>query len=74
MMSGGRLVYRHTFFREGQDANEQLVLETNYRRIARPDGDANETFGRALGDAVQTSRDREAQAAAQNEFTEQLNE
>lgn len=73
-LSGGRLVYRHSFFREGQTAHENLVLESSYRRIARSNGDASETFGRALLDAERTNRVREAQAAAQNEFTEQLNE
>ncbi len=31
----GSVVYRHSFLREGQDQNQLLVLDTEYRRISR---------------------------------------
>jgi len=65
----GRLTYRHTFFREGQDRNELAVFETEYRRNVLS-GDV--ALARALleearlRDAATKARQREMAAAQQN--------
>lgn len=71
---GGRLLYRHSFAREGADAKELLVLDTSYVRDAEPGGDRRETMARALSDAWMTGRMREWGIAQANEATTMLNE
>lgn len=70
----GRIMYRHLFAREGQQQHQQLVLDTEYRRIARDGGDGDESLDRALDDATDTARDRLRSAALQNQFTFALNQ
>ncbi len=70
---GGRIMYRHSFFREGQDENQMLVMETAYRRIAQPEGDADDTTARALSSIRENAINAEQIAADQNRRTEELN-
>ena len=70
---GGRMMYRHTFLREGRDENQLMVLETAYRRIAQPGGDRNEAISRALSDVQRTAQEVERLAAEQNRRTTELN-
>ncbi len=67
---GGRLTYRHAFYREGQDKRELTVLDTNYERI----GDQRDTLRRSLGDVRQTALQREAVIAQINQKTMELND
>lgn len=70
----GRLMYSHTFYREGQDHRELLMLDTAYRRIALENTGRVETLGRAVQDAQAQARQREEAVAAQNAYTEELNQ
>ena len=71
---GNRLMYRHSFLREGHDAKELVVLETAFKREALVNGDAADTLGRTLG-AIQTSAaNREHELARQNADSDQLND
>jgi hypothetical protein len=71
---GGRLMYRHAFYREGQEQRELAVFETAYRRIARAGGDRDETLSRALADAAATAQQREFERQRQNELTNLVNQ
>jgi hypothetical protein len=71
---GGRLVHRHAFYREGQQARQLMVLDTAYQRWALPGGNRAESLARALGDAAATTQLREWQRVMQNVQTEALNE
>ena len=70
----GNMMYRHSFFREGQNERQTLVLDTEYRRVPLPGGDRRDTVARALNDAQQNARLREAQLLQQNQFTAMMNE
>ena len=69
----GQLMYRHMFVREGQDQNELVVLDTNFRRQSRPGGDSNETFSRTLAGTLMAAMNRERQVMRQNFQTQTLN-
>lgn len=70
----GRIGYRHTFVREGDDERQVMVLDTEYRRVVRAVGKGQETAARALEDAQAAARSREATVAAQNRMTNAINE
>ncbi|MEE2705441.1 MAG: polymorphic toxin-type HINT domain-containing protein [Planctomycetota bacterium] len=72
---GGRLTYRHAFYREGQDSRELTVLDTNYQRIPRVDGSGNrrDTTRRALSDVRNRAETREEAVTDQNNRTIDLN-
>ena len=69
----GNMMYRHSFYREGQAEHQQLVMTTEYRRVARLNGDRRETVARAFNDAQENARQREAQLLRQNRLTEVTN-
>jgi len=69
----GRLMYRHVFFREGQQAKELSVLETAFNRKRRVGGDAAGTAARALSIANEQFQEREQAVSEQNAFTQELN-
>ncbi len=66
-------MYRHSFFREGQNENQLMVLETAYRRIAQPGGDSRESSQRALASAEINARNAEQAVLEENERTAELN-
>lgn len=66
---GGRLMYGHAFFREGQQRKEMAVFLTAFQSV---DGTDPRNLGLPI--AEQTAAAREAAVAAQNNFTKQLNE
>ena len=70
----GRIGYRHTFLREVQDHQELLVLDTEYRRQALIGGSRRDSTERAFDQAADLARDREQAAAAQNEWTNRVND
>jgi hypothetical protein len=70
----GRIGYRHAFLREAQDHHELLLLDTEYRRQALIGGSRGESTARAFVRAGDLARDREQAAAAQNEFTNRVND
>jgi hypothetical protein len=70
---GGQLGYRHSFYREGQNERELLVLDTAYRRVAMG-GSGNETLGRALAGVRGTIVSREVSVEQQNRLTKDLND
>ena len=70
----GRIGYRHAFLREAHDRQELLLLDTEYRRQALIGGRQAETTARAFDRAADTAREREAAAAAQNEWTNRIND
>jgi hypothetical protein len=70
----GRIGYRHAFVREGQDEQQVMLLDTEYRRVSLPGGDARQTEQRALDNLGTTAMRLERAAAAQNRFTTALNE
>jgi hypothetical protein len=73
-LPNGRIGYRHAFLREGDDERQVMLLDTEYRRIARAGGSARATAAQAFADAALTARQRELAAAAQNRFTSAMNE
>ena len=74
VLPSGRIGYRHSFLREGENRNEVLVLDTEYFRVERAGGDAGLSAARAAADAAQTALEREAAVEAQNRFQSQLND
>lgn len=74
VLPGGRIGYRHSFVREGQDRNEVLVLDTEYFRVQRAGGDGALSAARAAVDAAETAAQREWAIEAQNRFQSQLND
>ena len=70
----GRLMYRHSFIREGQDHREHMVMDTEYRRIAMPGQSADNALERAVLNMALTARAREVAVAQQNILTEALNQ
>ena len=62
----GRIVYTHAFSREGQEEQQVLRLDTEYRRIARWNGDGEDSLMRAFASSVSGLAQRELQAAQQN--------
>lgn len=70
---GGRLLYRHSFVREGQKQNERMVLDTAYTRVRRPGGDGEETLARALTDLWTSAVNREVAAEQQNRMQAEMN-
>ena len=73
-LPSGRIGYRHEFLREGQDAKEMLVLETEYERVARAGGDREGTALRAITDAANRALQREMAVEVQNRLTRMLND
>jgi hypothetical protein len=74
LLPSGRIGYRHSFVREGQDRNEVLVLDTEYFRVQLPGGDGALSVARAGLDAAATATQRELAVEAQNRFQSQLND
>jgi hypothetical protein len=72
-LPSGRIGYRHAFEREAQQRNELLVLDTEYRRV-NLGGSRRESAERAFGEAARTAAALEQRAAAQNEFTNRVND
>ncbi len=70
---GGRLVYRHSFFRRTQDENRLLVTDTAYRRVAVPTGDVRETTARAIQDVQANAIQTQQNVAFENLRTEEMN-
>jgi hypothetical protein len=71
---GGRLLYRHSFVREGQQQNQHLVVDTAYTRVRQPGGDGRETLARAMSDLWTSAINREAAAEQQNRLQSELND
>ncbi len=63
---GGHILFRHLLAREGVDAQRLLVMDRNYLRIARVDGEAEDTAARAVVDAQRQAQQRERQIAEEN--------
>ncbi len=70
----GRLVYAHSFVREGQEQRDVLLLNSEYRRQALPGGDGRETLWRAFMDSARTAATYEQAVQRQNEWTLLLNQ
>jgi hypothetical protein len=73
-LSRGRMGYRHAFVREGENQQQVMLLDTEYRRVAQPGGDGRETESRAFDNVGATASRLERAAAAQNQLTAALNE
>lgn len=71
---GGRLLYRHEFVREGQDAKQVLVFDTAYRRVEAASGDREDTLTRALVGMTGTVIQREQRRVAENQLIGELNQ
>ena len=72
--ANGRLVYQHTFAREGQDQRQVLALNSVYRRRAVPGGDGGETSLRVFADAFAMAVRLEQYTQQQNDWTRVFNE
>ncbi len=70
---GGRMCYRHSFFREGQSEKQLMVMETAYKRIARVDGDRRDAEERALTDIQRSALNAEQAALQENLRTQEFN-
>jgi len=73
-LPAGRIGYRHAFVREGENQQQVMLLDTEYRRVRVPGGDGRETESRMIEDVGATASRLEQIAAAQNRFTAALNE
>ena len=73
-LPSGRIGYRHAFLREAHDRQELLLLDTEYRRQALIGGSRTESTSRALAQAADTAGERERAVAAQNDWTNRLND
>ncbi len=69
----GRLMYRHSFFSEGQDENQLLVLDTEYRRVSRDGGSARDSLERAAENMRRRIISNELNRVQQNAQNAQLN-
>jgi hypothetical protein len=70
---GGRLLFRQTFSREGQEHREALVVDTAFRRIALPGGDGWQTMLDAMDDAQDAGVERDLGVVRQNLRTQAMN-
>lgn len=70
---GGRLIYRQSFQREGQDENQMLVLNTEYRRISAGTGDRDTALAQAMANMNARAMARAQSVAQQNRQTIELN-
>lgn len=73
-LPAGRIGYRHAFVREGENQQQVMLLDTEYRRVAVPGGDGRDTERRTIENVGATAARLEQAAAAQNRFTTALNE
>lgn len=69
----GRLQYRHSFFREGQDEKQLMVLDTEYRRIALPGGNRRDSTNQAFEDIQANAEEAERAVAMDNARTVERN-
>ncbi|MCE9545038.1 MAG: hypothetical protein K8T25_05905 [Planctomycetia bacterium] len=69
----GRIIFRHSAEREGQDRTQQQVTVTEYRRQAQPGSDGSEATARMLSDVQRRANASQAAAARQSQQDEQLN-
>ena len=70
----GEVVHRHEFVREAEGERQHMVLDTAYRRIARPGGDRNQTLSQAFVSVFLSAMSREQALQRQNRLTNQLND
>jgi hypothetical protein len=68
---GGKLMYRHLFYREGQDQRQFAVLDTEYRYGG---GELSGAMANAQGMLMQTALRREQFTGVHNRFTNEINE
>lgn len=73
-LPNGRIGYRHAFVRESENAQQVMLLDTEYRRIRQPGGSGRESAAEAIADVGQTASRLERAAAQQNQMTTALNE
>lgn len=73
-LPNGRIGYRQEFLREGAESHQWLVLDTQYRRIAAPNVNVEDSVRRAARDMERTATALAQAAAAQNEYTVALND
>jgi Pretoxin HINT domain len=73
-LPAGRIGYRHAFVREGENQQQVMLLDTEYRRVAVPGGDGRDTERRTIENVGATAARLEQAAAAQNRFTAALND
>lgn len=69
----GGLAYRHMLTREGQEERQTLVMDTLYRRVAMPGGDARDTLLRSMLDSVGVAGQRQWSMTQRNMFTNIVN-
>ena len=70
----GRLFYSHDFKREGHEQKQEQVMQLEVDRVVMPGAGGFESLMEALMGIGQMAADRQQSVAAQNRFTEQLNE
>ena len=70
----GELLFRHAFVREGQDQQQMLVLDTEYRRMALPGGDPGNLRARAFTNIRGVAVARQRNVELQNRLTQAVNQ
>jgi hypothetical protein len=73
-LPSGRIGYRHAFVRESENAQQVMLLDTEYRRVRQPGGSGRASAAEAIADVGQTASRLERAAAQQNQMTTALNE
>lgn len=71
--AGGQLLYRHSFYREGQQSRDLMVLDTEYNRRKVVGGDREESMRRAIEAARENAMNRERTIAEENRRTTEIN-
>lgn len=74
LLPSGRLRFSHQVVREGQDAQQILQLNTEYRRAPDLGASGREARRLAAADAVQNSASLEQQVAAENLAQQRIND
>jgi len=70
----GRLLYRQTFYREGEEHKDLTVLDTVFGYVPTPDGNRQTALAQALTAAQQGQSASGTAARRQNAMSQQLNE
>lgn len=72
--SNGRLLFRHTFLREGQEERQMLLVDSAFQRVGLPGGDVRDTATRAMAAAANDIVERRGGLVRHNLLTDELND
>ncbi len=71
---GNSMIFRQALVREGRSSRDVMVMDTEYRRVALPGGDREDTLRRAQAGVTAQAAMQQRQVAQQNMATARLND